>query len=104
MSKNEILAEKIRALLTRKITKGRDIYDMWYLLNQDANIDDKLINKKLKYYNLKLNKNNILKKIKNFTKKDFILDLRPFVPINERDKLGELFEYIKNYLDKKFNL
>ena len=104
LSKNEILAEKIRALLTRKITKGRDIYDMWYLLNQDANIDDKLINKKLKYYNLKLNKNNILKKIKNFTKKDFILDLRPFVPINERDKLGELFEYIKNYLDKKFNL
>jgi len=39
---------------------------MWYLLNQEASIDNKLINEKLKYYNLKLNKNDILKKIKKF--------------------------------------
>jgi len=100
LSKKEILAEKIRALLTRKKTKGRDIYDMWYLLNQEASIDNKLINEKLKYYNLKLNKNDILKKIKNFPEKDFILDLRPFVPINEREKLKNLFDYIKKYLQE----
>lgn len=100
LSKKEILAEKIRALLTRKKTKGKDIYDMWYLLSQRVEIDNKLINEKLKYYNLKLSKNDVLKKIKDFPKKDFILDLRPFVPMNERDKLKDLFDYIKKYLQE----
>ena len=100
LSKKEILAEKIRALLTRKITKGRDIYDIWYLLNQNVPLDNKLINKKLKYYNLKLNENSILEKIEKFPKKDFILDLRPFVSINERDKLENFFNYVKKYLRK----
>ncbi len=100
LSKNEIFAEKIRALLTRKVTKGRDIYDMWYLLNQGVEIDDKLIKVKLKYYNLDLNASAVLEKIKNFSKKDFILDLRPFVSVNERNKLGNFFDYVQEYLQK----
>ncbi|MDD5173169.1 MAG: nucleotidyl transferase AbiEii/AbiGii toxin family protein [Patescibacteria group bacterium] len=104
LSKKEILAEKIRALLTRKKTKGRDFYDIWYLLNQNVELDKGLINKKLKYYNLELNKDDVLKKIKNFSKKDFILDIRPFVPVNERSGLGKLFDYLKRYLEQKLNL
>jgi len=104
LSKDEIFAEKIRAFLTR--SKGRDLYDLWYLITQGAEIDNSLVKEKLKYYNLgNINEDKILKTIEEFSKKDFILDMRPLVPINERDKLEGLFDYIsdyiKNYLKKK---
>ena len=99
LSKDEIFAEKIRALLTRD--KGRDLYDLWYLITKGAKMDKDLVKKKLKYYNIEdIKRDKILKKIGEFLKKDFILDMRPFVPFNERDKLGDFFDYIKDYLEK----
>jgi len=99
LSKDEIFAEKIRALLTRD--KGRDLYDLWYLITQGAKMDKDLVKKKLKYYNIEnIERNKILKRIREFLKKDFVLDMRPFVPFNERDKLGDFFDYIKDYLEK----
>lgn len=96
-SKEEIFAEKIRVLLTR--TKGRDLYDLWYLTTLGVRIDESLVKNKLEYYHLeKTGKEEILEKINKFQKKDFILDIRPFVPINERNKLTDFFDYIKNYL------
>ena len=92
-SKEEILAEKIRALVTR--TKGRDLYDLWFLVSQKVNFNNKLINKKLKYYGIEnMDKKEILKKASEISSKEFILDLRPFIPINERDRLAEFYEYI----------
>ena len=97
--KNELLAEKIRAFLIR--VEGRDIYDIWYLLSQKGEIDEKIILEKLKYYNIKtFDKKDIFEKVDSFDKRDFILDLRPFVSINEREKLGDFFEYLKDYLVK----
>ena len=99
LSKDEIFAEKIRALLTR--VKGRDFYDLWYLLTQGAKLDKNLVKKKLKYYGLKdIKKGEILKKIEKFSKKEFILDVRPFVSLEQRDKLSDFFDYIKDYLRK----
>ena len=51
MDKDEILAEKARALLTRR--RARDLYDTYFLLNKGAKIDFELINKKLEYYSKK---------------------------------------------------
>ncbi len=48
MHKEEILAEKVRAILSRE--KARDIYDLWFLLNEGARFDLNLVNEKLKYY------------------------------------------------------
>ena len=102
LSKEELFAEKIRAILTRR--KGRDLYDLWFLLNQGVKIDDKLVKKKLRYYHLEnIESKEILKKIEGFSKKDFILDMRPFVPINERDKLNQLFSFIQSYLRQKLH-
>lgn len=96
-SKEEIFAEKIRAIFTR--TKGRDLYDIWFLLNQGVKLDEKLVRKKMRYYNLeKIQKTDISKKIERFSKKDFILDLRPFVSIDKREHLGDLFDFVKEYL------
>ena len=103
-SKGEVFAEKIRAFVTR--SKGRDLYDLWYLITQGARFDMHLVKEKLRYYDLEnISEDKILKTIEGFSKKDFILDMRPLVPINERDKLGDLFDYIsdyiKNYLSRK---
>ena len=46
MEEKEIIAEKIRALLTRK--KPRDLYDVWILLNKGGIVDKKLLLDKLK--------------------------------------------------------
>jgi len=97
--KDELLAEKIRAFLKRK--EGRDVYDIWYLLNQKAVLNEKIILEKLKYYKIySFNKEEILKRLEDFDKKDFILDLRPFVMNNERDRLGDFFDYVKDYIVK----
>lgn len=102
LSKEEIFAEKIRAILTRK--KGRDLYDLWYLIGQGAQINKDLIKEKLRYYHLeKINKDKILKRIEEFPKKDFIADVRPLVPINERDGLSDFLNYIKDYLKEKID-
>lgn len=98
-SKDEIFAEKIRALLTR--AKGRDLYDLWYLMTQGARIDKDLVKEKLRYYHLEnIRKHKILERVEQFSKKDFVLDIRPFIPVNERDRLRDFFDYIRDYLIK----
>ncbi|MFA5772050.1 MAG: nucleotidyl transferase AbiEii/AbiGii toxin family protein [Thermoplasmata archaeon] len=49
MDVEEIVAEKIRAIITRN--KARDVYDLHFLLKRDVKISIYLANKKLKYYN-----------------------------------------------------
>ncbi len=45
MKKSEVLAEKIRALCMR--SKGRDLYDVWFLLSQNEEPDHDLFKKKM---------------------------------------------------------
>ena len=54
MSEKEILAEKIRTLLTRN--QARDLFDVYFLLNNGVKLDMNLINKKLEYYKRNFNK------------------------------------------------
>ena len=101
LSRNEILAEKIRAIMTRK--KHRDLYDLWVLQENGAILDEELISKKLSYYNEVFDSKKLIERLDDFTKEDFITDLRPFIPITERNKLSNLFEYIKAYLIKSLS-
>ena len=97
LSEEEILAEKIRAVLTR--SKGRDIYDLWFLLSNRVLINEKLVREKLKYYAIKkFNPDDLAAKINQFSREKFVVDLRPFVPINERAKLPQFFDYVVAYL------
>src|SRR3989344_1092690 len=48
MAEKEILSEKVRAIMTRN--KARDVYDLWFLLKQNVEFDEKMINQKMKYY------------------------------------------------------
>ena len=49
MDKNEILAEKVRAIMSKDRNKARDIYDLWFLINNDTDVLPWLIDEKLKY-------------------------------------------------------
>ncbi|MBU0497509.1 MAG: nucleotidyl transferase AbiEii/AbiGii toxin family protein [Candidatus Thermoplasmatota archaeon] len=48
MNPIEIMAEKIRAILTRN--NARDMYDLWFLIQKKTRVPLSLINSKLKYY------------------------------------------------------
>ena len=99
LSKEEIFAEKIRAIMTRK--KGRDLYDLWYLANLGVSFKELLVREKLKYYKLEnTNISQIIKRVDSFTEKEFVTDVQPFVPIPEREKLPQFYAYLKDYLKK----
>lgn len=103
LSKDEICAEKIRAIMTRQ--KGRDFFDLWFLISKGASINSNFVKEKLNYYKIKGDQiNTLIEKVKQFSEKEFIIDLKPFVPINERSKLKEQFTYIKKYLLNNLSL
>lgn len=102
LSAEEILAEKVRAILSRD--KGRDYYDLWYLLSQGTAFREDFIKEKLVYYNLEWPSayQRLKEKVGRLAVKDFVSDLRPFIPINEREKLGDFCGYVKDFILKKF--
>lgn len=61
MNKNEITAEKIRAIMTRD--KARDVYDLWFLMKNGVALDLALIEKKMSYYNMIFDKGFFAEKL-----------------------------------------
>lgn len=64
-AEEEILAEKVRALLTRK--QARDLFDLYELLKKNIVINYDLIEKKLKSYDISYSKSVLLEKINDLT-------------------------------------
>lgn len=93
MNINEILAEKVRAIMTRD--KARDVYDLWFILNKNASKNEELINKKLEYYKIKYSKKDFFKKIKS-KKTEWNMELN--LLLNKVPK----FEMIEGFIRKKF--
>lgn len=97
MAKDEIVSEKVRAIMTRH--KGRDIYDLWYLLSKEAQLNKDWIKQKFDYYgNKDLRFLDLTQRIGDFPANDFIEDLRPFVSMAERDHLADRFPIMQKYL------
>ena len=61
MQKKEILAEKIRAIMTRD--KPRDIYDLWFLLKNNVEIEEKLISEKMSYSHKEFRTDELIKSL-----------------------------------------
>jgi len=87
LSETEILAEKICALATR--SKGRDLYDVWYLLEKGVSLDQKLV---------KINKKDLIKKIEVYPKNRLNLDLAQFLPKSQKQIIGMLINLLKQKL------
>lgn len=78
LNQEEILAEKIRAFIVR--AKGRDIFDIWYLLEKDVIPQDLIIKKKFEKVGLRFDKNTLFKKIGEYKIKKLEIDLAKFLP------------------------
>lgn len=88
LSKEELLAEKIRALVIRQ--KGRDLFDLWYLLSKNTRIDIRLMQKKFDLYDKKFSYEELKNIVENWDERDLEQDIRRFLPIPERRIIGEL--------------
>ncbi|GAB4219235.1 MAG: hypothetical protein Fur009_4350 [Candidatus Microgenomates bacterium] len=88
LSRDEILKEKIIALIDR--SKGRDFFDVWFLLDKGIKT------------RVKIDKELLIKKIENYPTKKLKSDLAKFLPLSYRrvvDLLKEkLVKKIKDYL------
>lgn len=82
LSKEEILAEKIRALATRG--KGRDMFDVWFLFSKKVNLDDGLLKLKFKEIQRVYDKKAVLEKIKSYPQTRLNRDLMRFLPKPQR--------------------
>lgn len=89
LSETEILAEKICALATRN--KGRDFFDVWYLLEKGVLLDQKLV---------KISKKDLLKKIESYPQDRLNLDLAQFLPKSQRQIMGMLTNLLKQKLSE----
>jgi predicted nucleotidyltransferase component of viral defense system len=95
LSAREILAEKIRAFMTR--TQGRDIFDIWFLLSKNIQMDKNIIDKKMGIYNKHFEIEEFISLLKDFPDKDLKRDLVKFLPLGHRN----MVETIKDLLLKK---
>lgn len=96
MDWQEVLAEKIRAFLTR--SKGRDVYDLWFMLSKGVALDWSMINRKTKMYNIKTSLQDMMKRVKEFDDKKLRNDLRKFLPAYDRSLVDHLKELVINQL------
>ncbi|MDO9027849.1 MAG: nucleotidyl transferase AbiEii/AbiGii toxin family protein [Candidatus Roizmanbacteria bacterium] len=92
LSLEEILAEKIRALMER--TKGRDLFDIWFILSKGAEIDWAMTNKKMAFYKKEISREDLTAKIKRFDKRKVKIDLGKFLPLTHRKIAENLQEMV----------
>lgn len=88
MQGEELLAEKVRALLTRH--KGRDLFDLWFLLSKEIRLRKDYIQEKMRWYRSKYEFLDLVDSIKKFDEKTLMTDLGKFLPKNYRSFIREL--------------
>ncbi|TRZ54956.1 nucleotidyl transferase AbiEii/AbiGii toxin family protein [archaeon] len=96
MREEEILAEKIRAIMSR--TKARDVYDLWFLLKKGVKFDIGLVKKKLAYYKQEWNLEEFKKHI-NLKEGVWLSELKPL--IDNVPEFREARDFILSEISKK---
>jgi predicted nucleotidyltransferase component of viral defense system len=96
LSKKELLAEKVRAILHRD--QGRDLFDLWFLLHKKVKFDPKFINQKLQFYQESYHHDIFVNKIKSFEQKK-LNDNKKFLPRSLRGIIPELKRLILTQLE-----
>lgn len=84
----EILAEKIRAILTR--SQGRDIFDTWFMFSKGVQLNNKYIEEKMKYYKQKYSLQVLKRTIEDIDAQSLKDDIAKFLPQKTRRIIGEL--------------
>lgn len=96
MEKDEILAEKVRAIMSKgRKHKERDLYDLYYLLTKNTHINKKMIEKKLEESMLSFSDKKLASSINEV--KETWNGLVPFVQHNL-----ESYSHVKNFVIAAF--
>lgn len=82
LTPEEILAEKIRAIASRR--KGRDIFDLWFLLKQGIRLNQKLVRAKFRLYQENFSLPDLINSINRFDQTKLNQDLVKFLPLKHR--------------------
>lgn len=101
LSAEELLAEKIRALLRRD--KGRDAYDLLYLLNRKIQIQDDLIQQKFAFYDEVFDRQQVVDKVESLDVKMLHQDLDRFLPKRARQVVDEIPRLLKEKLSQTWS-
>lgn len=96
MAWQEILAEKIRAFLYR--LKGRDVYDLWFMLQKGVELDWDMINRKTAMYDMPTSLQDLMDRIGKFDDKQLKNDLAKFLPAHDRNLVDHLKGVTMNQL------
>jgi hypothetical protein len=96
MDWQEVLAEKIRAFLYR--LKGRDVYDLWFMLQKGVELDWEMINRKTALYEMKTSLQDLMDRIGHFDDKQLKNDLAKFLPAHDRNFVEHLKGLTMNQL------
>ena len=86
----ELAAEKVRAILTR--AKGRDVFDLYFILSKKTFLDWRLVNKKMVLYKRKADLNQLKKIIEKISSEDLKQDLSKFLPSTHRNLTARIKE------------
>lgn len=87
----EIMAEKVRAIMTRK--RPRDLYDISMLIRRGIEIDGSIIQNKLDYYDLRFDRESFMKRVKDL-EKSWRSEMDQLT--NSETGFKECFEIVKN--------
>jgi len=92
---DEMITEKVHSILARE--KARDVYDLFFLL-RIAKFDEKLVNEKLKIFDMSFSFNHFKKKINNIAYA-WEKELKPFILTELPD-----FRTVKAFILERVNL
>lgn len=85
----EMLAEKVRAVTVR--VRGRDIFDLWFILSKKVDIDWKLVEKKMDLYEDRTaTPETLIERINGISQKKIENDLAKFLPASRRNLTEEI--------------
>lgn len=103
LSKTEIMAEKVRAILVRETP--RDLFDLWFLLKQKTSLDWHLVEKKMKYYpKAKFNREVLVRRVKITKADDIKKDLNRFLPEAYREYYPKIIKETLDLLEQPVGL
>lgn len=98
MNLDEVGGEKVRAILTRE--KGRDIFDLYYLINRkNIKLDIELVNRKLAYYGLSFDSSQFMQRVDS-RKKLYFRELKPII-FGELPDFDEVRSCIKSWISSE---
>ncbi len=100
MDINEIISEKIRAIMTRN--KPRDVYDLWILIKKRYEVYEFLVRKKLQPYKIKFSLDEFITKI-NLKKKEWNNELKNLLNVSLNKDLPSFDIVKKDIIDYFMN-